>query len=74
MYQLGPFWQLSDLATGIRDLVTSQLDYCNLLYLRLPLESVLKLQWAQNTAATLLTGSSFENHIIPLLHIWSKIV
>ena len=42
--QLCPFLEMSNLATVTHALVTSRLDYCNVLYVGLPLKSVRKLQ------------------------------
>ena len=62
--QLCPFLERSDLATVTHALVTSQLDYCNALYMGLPLESVWK-QWIQNMAARSLTKAGYRDHIPP---------
>ena len=43
VHQLCPFLESADLALVTHALVTSQLYYCNTLYMGLPLESVLKL-------------------------------
>ena len=44
--------QRSVVATATHALVISWLDYCNTLYMGLPLKSVQKLQWIQNATAT----------------------
>uniref|UniRef100_A0A803TPZ2 Reverse transcriptase domain-containing protein n=1 Tax=Anolis carolinensis TaxID=28377 RepID=A0A803TPZ2_ANOCA len=54
-----------DLAMVVQALVTSRLDYCNTLYVRLPLKTVWKL--VQRFAARLLTGAPFREHTTPLL-------
>ena len=41
----------------IHAFVTAKLDYCNSLYYGLPNHLIQKLQYVQNTAARLLTGS-----------------
>uniref|UniRef100_A0A803THC7 Reverse transcriptase domain-containing protein n=1 Tax=Anolis carolinensis TaxID=28377 RepID=A0A803THC7_ANOCA len=55
--QLRPFLKKSDLAIVVHALVTSLLDYCNALYLRLPLKMAQKLQLVQRAAARLITGA-----------------
>ena len=45
--QLCPFLERSGLATVTPTLDTSQMDYCNTLYVGLLMESVRKLQWVQ---------------------------
>nr|GFC52549.1 hypothetical protein [Tanacetum cinerariifolium] len=49
--QLRPYLDRADLATVTHALVTSRLDYCNALYVGLPLKTVRKLQLVQNAAA-----------------------
>ncbi|XP_053138881.1 uncharacterized protein LOC128339283, partial [Hemicordylus capensis] len=65
--QLSPFLEISDLKTVVNLLVTSRLDFCNALYVGLPLYVVRKLQLVQNAAARLVSGSSRRDHITPLL-------
>ena len=47
--------------------VISRLDYCNSLYIGLPLKSLYKLQLALNTAARLISGTHRHSHITPVL-------
>ena len=47
--------------------VTSKLDYCNTLLTGLRQDQIKKLQYVQNAAARLLTGSRKHDHITPLL-------
>uniref|UniRef100_A0A670J1P8 Reverse transcriptase domain-containing protein n=1 Tax=Podarcis muralis TaxID=64176 RepID=A0A670J1P8_PODMU len=66
--QLAPYLSRPDLATVIHATVTSRLDYCNSLYMGLPLRLTQKLQRVQNAAARLLMGSSLRDHIHPVLY------
>ena len=52
---LRPFLELEDLKTVAQAMVTSRLDFCNALYIGLPLCLVRKLQLVQNIAARLVT-------------------
>nr|GFC43941.1 hypothetical protein [Tanacetum cinerariifolium] len=56
--QLRPYLDRADLATVTHALVTSRLDYCNALYVGLPLKTVRKLQLVQNAAARVVAGAS----------------
>lgn len=47
--------------TNIRALASSTLDYCNVLCMWLPLNTVQKLQWVQNMVAKLLRESVREH-------------
>nr|XP_060608896.1 uncharacterized protein LOC132760735 [Anolis sagrei ordinatus] len=67
VHQLRPYLGKSDLATVVHALVTSQIDYCNALYVGLPLKTVRKLQLVQRAAVRLLTGASYREHTTPLL-------
>ena len=51
----------------IHAFVTSKLDYCNSLYYGLPDYLIQKLQYVQNSAARLLTGSRKHDQITPIL-------
>lgn len=50
MCQLHLFLHQDDLFMVTHSLVTSQLDYCNVLYLGLPLKSTQKFRWVWNAA------------------------
>ena len=50
----------------IHAFVTSKLDYCNSLYYGLPDFLIKKLQYVQNSAARLLTGSCKYDHVTPI--------
>uniref|UniRef100_G1KYX6 HSR domain-containing protein n=1 Tax=Anolis carolinensis TaxID=28377 RepID=G1KYX6_ANOCA len=63
--QLCPFLGKSDLATVVHTLVTSRLDYCNALYVRLPLKMARKLQLVQRAAARLITGAAYRERTTP---------
>uniref|UniRef100_A0A803SXZ5 Reverse transcriptase domain-containing protein n=1 Tax=Anolis carolinensis TaxID=28377 RepID=A0A803SXZ5_ANOCA len=65
--QLCSYLGKPDLATVVHALVTSRLDYCNALYVGLPLKTVQKLQLVQWEAAKLITRVAYREHITPLL-------
>lgn len=56
-----------DLEIVIPAFITSRLDYCNSLYLGLPMSTVNRLHMVQNAAARLLTGTKKCQHITPVL-------
>nr|XP_060628837.1 complement factor H-related protein 5-like isoform X2 [Anolis sagrei ordinatus] len=66
-YKLRPFLGKSDLAMVVHTLVTSRIDYCNALYVGLPLQTSWKLQLVQQSAARLLTGAVYRERTTPLL-------
>ncbi|KAF7252606.1 putative RNA-directed DNA polymerase from transposon BS [Varanus komodoensis] len=68
IHQLRPFLENDCLATVTHTLVTSRLDFCNVLYMGLPLKMLQILQLVQNRAARLLTGTGRCSHITPVLH------
>lgn len=57
--QLHPFLNREALLTITH--VTSYLDYCNVLYLGLPLKSIWKLQLVQNAAAQVVNGVGYSH-------------
>ena len=65
--QLRPYLDVGALTTLVRALVISGLDYCNALYVGLPLRLLQKLQVVQNAAARLLSGVKKYQHISPTL-------
>ncbi|KAF7254388.1 Parkin coregulated gene protein [Varanus komodoensis] len=67
IHQLRPYLENDCLATVTHALVTSRLDFCNALYLGLPLKTVRILQLVQNRAARLLTGTGRYVHMTPVL-------
>ncbi|KAF7239230.1 RNA-directed DNA polymerase from mobile element jockey [Varanus komodoensis] len=67
IHQLRPYLEYDCLATVTHALVTSQLDFCNALYVGLPLKTVRILQLVQNRAARLLTGTGHYGHMTPVL-------
>ncbi|KAF7249222.1 Follistatin-related protein 4, partial [Varanus komodoensis] len=67
IHQLCPYLENNCVATVTHILVTSRLDFCNVLYVGLPLKMVRILQLVQNRAARLLTGTGRCSHITPVL-------
>lgn len=56
-----------DLAIITHAPVASRLDYCNTLYMVLPLETSQTLQLMQNVAARMLVGTNKYDHVTPIL-------
>uniref|UniRef100_A0A803TNR7 Reverse transcriptase domain-containing protein n=1 Tax=Anolis carolinensis TaxID=28377 RepID=A0A803TNR7_ANOCA len=67
VHQLRPYLGKSDLATVVHALVTSHLDYCNALYVGLPLKMPQKLQLVQRAAARLITTAAYRKRTTSLL-------
>ncbi|KAF7235091.1 Vomeronasal type-2 receptor 26, partial [Varanus komodoensis] len=67
IHQLRPYLEDNCLATVTHALVTFRLDFCNALYVGLPLKKVRILQLVQNRAARQLTGTGHCSHITPVL-------
>ncbi|XP_058042561.1 retinoic acid-induced protein 2 isoform X2 [Ahaetulla prasina] len=65
--QLRPFLDREALCTVTHALVTSRLDYCNALYMGLPLKCTRRLQLVQNAAARVIVGATRCSHVTPLL-------
>ncbi|XP_060542108.1 uncharacterized protein LOC132710271, partial [Pantherophis guttatus] len=65
--QLRPFLDQDFLCTVTQALVTSRLDYCNALYMGLPLGCTWRLQLVQNAAAQGIVGATGCSHVTPLL-------
>uniref|UniRef100_A0A803TII9 Reverse transcriptase domain-containing protein n=1 Tax=Anolis carolinensis TaxID=28377 RepID=A0A803TII9_ANOCA len=59
--QLRPYLAKADLAGVVHALVTSRLDYCNALYVGLPLKTARKFQLVQRAAARMLTGAPYRD-------------
>ena len=55
------------LTTLVHALIVLRLDYCNALYMGLPLRLMRKLQMVQNVVVRLLTGVRKHQHISPTL-------
>ncbi|KAF7251258.1 Ephrin type-A receptor 6, partial [Varanus komodoensis] len=68
IHQLRPYLEDDCLTTVTHALVTSWLDFCNTLYVGLPLKTVRILQMVQNRAARLLTGTGHYSHITLVLY------
>ncbi|KAF7237627.1 cGMP-inhibited 3',5'-cyclic phosphodiesterase A [Varanus komodoensis] len=67
IHQLRPYLEYDCLATVTHVLVTSCLDFCDTLYVGLPLKTVRILQLVQNRAAGLLMGTGRYVHMTPVL-------
>lgn len=67
VYYLHTFLDKKDLTTVSPALVTSRLNYCNVLYVGLPLDMAQKLQLVQNAAECIWTGANRFQHITPVL-------
>ena len=65
--QLCPYLDAGAVTTLVHALVVSRIDYCNTLYVELPLRLMHKLQMIQNTVARLLTWLKRFHHISPTL-------
>jgi len=57
----------SNLKRIVNAFVISWIDYCNSILYGLPTVEHGKIQWVQNIAARLITGSSRRDHITPVL-------
>ena len=66
--KLRQFFTQSSLEQLVHSFVTSQLDYCNSLFLGLPKSQVQQLQRIQNTAARIVSGRRKYDHITPVLY------
>ena len=65
--ELHPHLDVGALMTLVHAFVASRLDYCNALYMGLPLRLTRKLQIVQNMVARLLRGVKRYHHISPTL-------
>ena len=55
------------LATAVHAFITSRIDYCNAVLYGLPLYLIERLQYLQNLAARMVSGSQKYDHITPVL-------
>ncbi|KAM6466454.1 uncharacterized protein PHA67_012250 [Liasis olivaceus] len=67
VHQLHPFLDRESLQSVTHALVISHIDYCNALYMGLPLKSIRKLQLVQNAAVRAILGAPKMEHAPPLL-------
>ena len=63
MAKIRPYLGRDSLASVVHALLTSKLDYCNTLYMGLPLKMVRKLQLVQKAAVRVITGTRRFEHI-----------
>ncbi|XP_060550136.1 uncharacterized protein LOC132712506 [Pantherophis guttatus] len=66
VHQLQPYLDQEALLTVTHALVTSQVDYCNVLYMELPLKSVRRLQLVQNAAVRAIVDAPRYTNITPI--------
>lgn len=62
-----PFLSFHDVEKAIPACITSQLDYCNSLYLDAPQFSLTRRHMVQNAAARILNSTDNSEHITPVL-------
>ncbi len=65
--QLRSYVSPKDAESLVHAFITSRLDYCNALFAGLPLHSISRLQYIQNSAARILTHIKRSAHITPIL-------
>lgn len=66
---LGTYWSQLPTQLSKTAVVTSTADYCNTLYVGLPLKMAWKLQLVQNAAAYVIAGARWLNSVRPLLRL-----
>ncbi len=65
--RLRPMLTLADAEKLVHAFISSRLDYCNALLIRIPGNSLQKLQYIQNSAARILMRVRKYDHITPIL-------
>ena len=65
--KLRPTLTLADSEKLVHAFISSRLDYCNALLIRIPSKSLQKLQYIQNSAARILMRVRKREHITPIL-------
>ncbi|XP_056443950.1 uncharacterized protein LOC130380685 [Gadus chalcogrammus] len=66
--KLRPILTLPDSEKLVHAFVSSRLDYCNTLLIRIPSKNIQRLQYIQNCAARILMGVRKYRHITPILN------
>ena len=67
IYRIKKYLSEHAIKSVVHAFITSRLDYCNSLLYGTPGCLLDRLQWVQNTAARLITGTSRSSHITPVL-------
>ena len=62
-----PYLFQSAAASLVVTMVISRLDYCNSVFIGLPADQIVRLQWVQNNAARLIMKKRRRDHVSPLL-------
>lgn len=68
VHQLSPYLAWEALLSIAHAFVTSRLNYCNTVYVGLPLKTIRKFQLVQNVALQVVNGARCMTHIAALLH------
>ena len=67
LWQIRPYLTLESAKTIVHATIISRLDYCNSLYMNMPLSQTNRLQKVMNEAARLITRTPRNEHITPAM-------